>query len=173
VKIIVAQSAATKNSPANGHSEALHSVLVHAGHQVQQLDLPMLPSGDAAVLSLASHRLMNLPPWCDVILCLDPLSAVLQHPSKHIWLLNDHYLERSKELSPCRIATQLYVSNVLSRGIAEARSRFALSKRLLERLAAGGLTDATLLTPPLPGADRCKASAISARWKPLLREMGQ
>jgi hypothetical protein len=148
MRIIVAQSLARSSPSLEGHVQALCDMLATSGHDVQRVDLPAIADAEHALSTLASHRLLAFETHADVIICLDPLSAVLPHPRKIVWLLEEGALRAEVHGSAEAIdPAARYLANVLAAGIEEALHRFAPSPYAKEVMNRLGFTGVSLLEP--------------------------
>ncbi len=150
MRIIVAQSVAGESHALEGHVLSLCAALASANHEVQRLDLPAIGKPEYGLSSLASHRLMKIAGLADALICLDPVSAILQHPRKIVWLLEKGVLGRREDRggNP-RPNSSVYRANILEAAIKEAQHLFAPSsfaKRMLEDCGLGSLN---LLRPDI------------------------
>ena len=151
MKIMVAQSSAGKIAGLAGYGEALGDFLTSEGHKVQSLDLPPIAAPDRTLTNVVSLRLLGTAESAEALICLDPVAALLRHPRKLVWLLDDAYLDGD----PIRLAEEhasacSYLANVLRASIAEASAIFSPSRFGLKKLRVLSFDDAQLLRPELP-----------------------
>lgn len=129
MKLMIAQAACVDPELADG----LEAFLRAEKFEVERLHLT--PIDDARPMqSIAYWRLLPVATATDVLLCLDPLSALLGHSRKCVCLLGG--IEQLFE------GSSSYLANVIWAGLHEAKAVFA-SSETAERLKTSRLSQLT------------------------------
>lgn len=153
MKIIIAQSTSSALAGHERYRQALCVALEGEGHKTQCLDLPSIAEPGRALTNIASLRLLGTAASAEVLICLDPVAAVLDHPRKIVVMLDDAFLAAdSAQLPEEPAAGRAFVANVLRSSLGEARVVFAPSRFAHERLAELSFDRVTMLQPTLPPA---------------------
>lgn len=179
MKIFIAQSTASAVAGHETYRQVLCNLLERKGHKTQCLDLPSIAEPNRALTNIASLRLLGTAASADVLICLDPVAAVLDHPRKIVFLLDDSYLvAESAQLPGERTFGRDYVAHVLRSSLQEAEHIFAPSRFALERLRTMAIGPAQMLQPSLPpaqfhyqrnpGPELLLLTAINDRQRPEL-----
>lgn len=160
MKVMVAQFGSQTQEYGSSILHNVEALLRGNGFEVQPLKLP--PMDDAnPLMSVTSWRLLPVASMADSLLCLDARSAVLQHPKKYLWLLDDAD-------DSVRVGDQHeYLANVLAAGIRECQRVFvsAPAENRLDQVRRGGVTE---LNPPVPQPAGSLGKATSKAYAPLL-----
>ncbi len=179
MNIVIAHSTAVASAGHETYCRALCAFLEAEGHKTQRLDLPSIMVPGRVVTNIASFRLLGTAASADVLICLDAVAAVLEHPRKIVWLLDDSFLDGAPwqlagECAPVRD----YVANVLRWGLTEAKLIFAPSHAARSRLRALAVRCSDLLQLRLPavrnsyprnaGPELLVMSPINERQRPEL-----
>lgn len=117
----------------------LAKLLGDEGFRVEFLRLPPLEGGSSYSRSLMAFRLLPVESAANAVLCLDAPAAVLDHPNKIVWLVNEP-VERDRLTEDGS-----FDRSVLLGGIREAK--LVVSAELLQRLLKSqGLASARKLS---------------------------
>ena len=179
MKIVIAQSTASAIAGHEPYRQALCTMLGAKGHKTQCLDLPSIAEPNRALTNIASLRLLGTAASADVLICLDPVAAVLDHPRKLLFLLDDsHLAPDSAQLPGEQAFGRDYIAHVLRSSLREAKQVFAPSRFALERLRTMSIGPAKMLQPSLPparfhyqrnpGPEMLLMGAINDRQRPEL-----
>jgi hypothetical protein len=143
---MVIQSATTFEPALEWHVATLCAQLIKDGHEAERLDLPRVADLSHSLSTAASHRLMSIQTLADAIICLDPLAAVVRHPHKIIWLLDEGDLASlPARATHAEVAAKAYFDNVLLAGLHEAMRHLAPSTFAQQRLTSLGFPAVGLL----------------------------
>ena len=135
MKLYVARCTTNALTSLEGYSEALGALLEAEGHKVQFLELPPVSAPGRSLTNIASLRLWESAPYADTLICLDAISAVLQHPRKIVFLLDDTYLDSDRSVSASEPAGEReYLANLLKVALGEAKAIFVPSRFAGSRL---------------------------------------
>ena len=156
LKIIVANSQVPLVETANDRlAKTLADVLLHFGHRVTRLRIPLPPTADALPQAITSARLMDLTTGDgepgDCLIALDLLSGCLRHHRKVLWIADllgglgssGSQLTRGPEPAILRRAARLF--------LCEALRRLTTSTDTASKLQQLANLGATTLISPLPG----------------------
>lgn len=146
MRIMVVQSVTSFKPALEWHVATLCARLIEDGHEAERLDLPRIADLGHSLSTVASHRLMSIQTQADAIICLDPLAAVIQHPHKITWLLDEGDLAPlPARATEAEVAAKAYFDNVLLAGLHEATMHLAPSMFAQQRLTSLGFPAVGLL----------------------------
>ena len=118
MKIILAQCASYCSLETDENFKVLAKGLRRAGHRTDLLIIPPLGDGFEALMAAASHRLVNLRSFCDVLICLDRVACLLPHGRKFAFLSKQEPLP-TDTYAPTE---ETYLTKLIEAGIEEAES---------------------------------------------------
>ncbi len=148
------------------HAEALYSALLRAGHEVERVQLPFKFSPESDI-----ERLMAFCDGYDLgspngqhvdrVISLQFPGWGMAHPNHVVWVMHQHraayelYQERTASAGLKRLRPLVHAYDTQS--LSRARSLWANSARVAQRLKEFNGLDAKVLYHPPPGADalRC------------------
>jgi Glycosyltransferase len=145
MRIVIAQSSFGREIESHEAASALADALKREDHVVEDLTLPEPATVSGRFSNLASFRLMDLSRQADALVCLTADSAILPHPRKVGWIVDDRQsvVTTDSMLEQCR---QDFLRNIHIASLRECTALFVPSRFAERRLTALGLPRAKHLS---------------------------
>ncbi|MDF4002852.1 glycosyltransferase family 4 protein [Luteibacter sp. PPL552] len=136
--------------------EWLAAMLVRAGHEVETIWVPEVDTPSLLVQQMAAYRWIDLDA-ADRVICFRPQSHLIRHRHKIVWFIHhlrvfydlweSEYRSFPDDLAHRSLRDILHDTD--TRALKEARTVFANSRVVAERLRQHNGVDACVLYPPV------------------------